>query len=43
MAAKPAPITRESPLQKVRDLLCLTLPLRNPYPNEDISPDAGAI
>jgi catalase len=43
IAAKPAPVTRESPWQKFLDLLHLTLPPRNPYPGETISPDAGAI
>ena len=36
-------MTRESPWRKFLDLLQLTLPLRNPYPGETISPDAGAI
>jgi catalase len=43
IAAKPTPVTRESPWRKFRDLLELTLPLPNPYPGETISPDAGAI
>ena len=43
MAAKPTPVTRESPWRKFLDLLELMLPLRNPYPGETISPDAGAI
>jgi catalase len=42
-AAKPAQVTRESPWRKFLDLLELTPPLRNPYPGETISPDAGAI
>jgi catalase len=43
IAAKPTPVTRESPWRKFRDLLELMLPLPNPYPGETISPDAGAI
>ena len=42
-AAKPTPVTRESPWRKFRDLLELTPSLPNPYPGETISPDAGAI
>ena len=34
---------RESPWRKLLDLLQLKLPLRNPYPGETISPDAGAM
>ena len=41
--AKPAPYVRESPWRKILDMLRLTLPMRNPYPGETISPDAGAI
>ena len=41
--AKPTPVKRELPCRKLRDLLELKLPLRNPYPGETISPDAGAI
>ena len=41
--AKPAPMKRESPWRKFLDLLQLTLPMRNPYPGETISPDVGAI
>jgi len=43
MAAKPAPYLRESPWLKILDMLRLRLPMRNPYPGETISPDAGAI
>jgi catalase len=43
VAAKPAPYLRESPWRKVLDMLRLKLPMRNPYPGETISPDAGAI
>jgi catalase len=43
IAAKPVPVTRESPWRKFLDLLHLTLPLPNPYPGETISPDAGAM
>src|SRR3984957_11014116 len=43
IAAKPTPVTQESPWRKFLDLLELMLPLRNPYPGEKISPDAGAI
>ena len=43
IAAKPAPVTRETPWRKFLDLLELMLPLRNPYPGETITPDAGAI
>ena len=43
IAAKPTPVKRESPCRKLLDLLELKLPLRNPYPGETISPDAGAI
>ena len=41
--AKPTPYVRESPWRKILDMLRLTLPMRNPYPGETISPDAGAI
>ena len=43
VAAKPAPYLRESPWRKILDMLRLRLPMRNPYPGETISPDAGAI
>ena len=43
VTAKPAPYLRESPWRKILDMLRLTLPMRNPYPGETISPDAGAI
>ena len=43
VASKPAPYLRESPWRKILDMLMLKLPLRNPYPGETISPDAGAI
>lgn len=42
-AARPVPFVRERPWRKILDMLALTLPLRNPYPNELISPDLGAI
>ena len=43
VAARPAPYKGESTWRKLRALLRLELPLRNPYPGETISPDAGAI
>ena len=43
LAAKPIPYKRQSPWAKLWDMLHLTQPLRNPYPGETISPDAGAI
>ena len=43
IAAKPAPVTRESPWRKLRDMLCLMIPLPNPNPGETISPNAGAL
>lgn len=42
-AATPMPYTRESPWRKILDMLKLTLPLRDPYPEETISPDVGAM
>lgn len=42
-AARPAPYVKERPWRKFLDMLQLTLPRRNPYPNETISPDIGAI
>ncbi|EAS48828.1 possible catalase [Aurantimonas manganoxydans SI85-9A1] len=42
-AARPAPYKGESVWRKLRALLRLELPLRNPYPGETISPDSGAI
>jgi len=42
-AACPAPYVAERPWRKFLDMLKLTLPLRNPYPNETISPDLGAM
>jgi len=41
--AKPVQMPREPPWRKFLDLLHLTLPQRNPYPGEKISPDPGAI
>jgi len=41
--ARPKRYVRQSPWSKIRDLLHLWLPMRNPYPGEVISPDAGAI
>ena len=38
MAAKPAPVTRESPWRKILDMLRLMLPLPNPYPGENDQP-----
>jgi catalase len=43
VASKPTPYLRESPWRKILDMLRLKPPLRNPYPGETISPDAGAI
>lgn len=43
VASKPVPYLREPWWQKILDMLSLKLPLRNPYPGETISPDAGAI
>ena len=43
LASKPEPYLRESPWRKILDMLRLMPPLRNPYPGETISPDAGAI
>lgn len=43
IAANPVPYEAEPPLRKFKDMLNLTLPLRNPYPGETISPDLGAI
>jgi len=43
IAAKPVPVKRESPWRKLLDMLQLTPPVRNPYPGETISPDAGAM
>ena len=42
-AALPTPYRMERPWRKFLDMLRLTLPLRNPFPGEVISPDAGAI
>ena len=42
-AARPVQYVAEPPLRKFLDMLNLTLPLRNPYPNETISPDLGAV
>ncbi len=42
-AARPAPVTRESPWQKILDMLRLTQPLPDPYPGQTVSPNAGAI
>ena len=41
--AKPVRYTRESPWRKILDMLKLTLPLRDPYPEETVSPDVGAM
>ena len=43
IAAKPAPVKRESPWRKFLDMLQLMKPLPNPNPGETISPNAGAI
>ncbi|WP_171179268.1 catalase [Ruegeria sp. HKCCD8929] len=43
LAAKPKPYKGESPWRKILNLLNLTLPKRDPYPGETISPDEGAI
>lgn len=42
-AARPVPYVRQSAWRKLLALLRLTLPLRDPYPGETISPDLGAI
>jgi catalase len=42
-AAKPAPVMRESPWQKLLDLLRLMLPVPDPPPGQKDSPNAGAI
>ncbi len=42
-AAKPKMYYGESPWRKIINLLQLILPKRDPYPNETISPDDGAI
>lgn len=42
-AARPVAYLRENPWRKLLDMLRLTIPLRNPYPGETISPDLGAI
>ena len=42
-AARPTPYDTERPWRKFLDMLRLTLPMRNPYPGETISPDQGAI
>lgn len=41
--AQPAPFLADSPWRKIRDMLHLTPPMRNPYPDETISPDRGAM
>ena len=41
--AYPKPTRRENPWRKLWDMLCLTPPLRNLYPGETVSPDAGAV
>ncbi|MBR0696035.1 catalase [Bradyrhizobium lablabi] len=40
--AKPKPVRRESPWQKILDMLQLKIPRRNPPPGQKESPDAGA-
>jgi catalase len=42
-AARPAPVTRESPWRKFLDMLHLTPPLPDPPPGQTVSPNAGAI
>lgn len=42
-AAQPVEVVAQGPWQKLRDMLRLMLPVRNPYPGETISPDAGAM
>ncbi|MBK0328418.1 catalase [Rhodobacteraceae bacterium F11138] len=42
-AAAPAPFKTWSPWQKIRALLKLTIPMRDPYPGETIRPDEGAM
>ncbi len=41
-ATPPKPVFRESVWRKICDLLCLTLPLPDPYPGQTTSPNAGA-
>lgn len=41
--AAPKPYKGQTPWQKIFGLLHLILPMRDPYPGETISPDAGAI
>jgi catalase len=41
-AANPSPYFAETPWQKIRDYLGLTIPKPNPYPGETISPNDGA-
>ena len=41
--AYPRAFKRESPWLKIYDYLRLMLPLRNPYPDEKVRPDEGAI
>lgn len=43
IAAQPTPVHWESPWKKFLGMLHLVPPLRNPYPGETISPDAGAM
>ena len=42
-AARPRPIRKESPWQKILDMLQLKPPLRDPYPGETASADAGTL
>jgi catalase len=42
-AARPKGYVAERPWRKFLDMLKLMMPLRNPYPNETISPDLGAM
>ncbi len=41
--ARPQPMHRESPWRKILDYLQLKIPLRNPYPGEKTSGDAGTL
>ena len=42
-AARPQPYKKESPWQKLLDMLQLKQPLRDPYPGEEASADAGTM
>ncbi len=42
-AARPRPVRKETPWQKIKDMLQLIVPLRDPYPGETASGDAGTL